>query len=39
MTTKNTENHKVVSRDEWIRARKELLAKEKNLTHERDSLS
>ena len=39
MTTKNMENHKVVSRDEWIRARKELLAKEKKLTHERDALS
>jgi predicted dithiol-disulfide oxidoreductase (DUF899 family) len=39
MTTKNMENHKVVSRDEWIRARKELLAKEKKLTRERDVLS
>jgi predicted dithiol-disulfide oxidoreductase (DUF899 family) len=39
MTPKNMENHKVVSRDEWIRSRKELLAKEKKLTHECDALS
>jgi predicted dithiol-disulfide oxidoreductase (DUF899 family) len=39
MATRNIENHKVVSHDEWIRARKELLAKEKKLTHERDVLS
>ena len=29
----------VVSRDEWVRARKELLAKEKELTRARDALS
>jgi predicted dithiol-disulfide oxidoreductase (DUF899 family) len=39
MTTKKTENHKIVSRDEWLHARKELLLKEKKLTRERDSLS
>lgn len=39
MTTKNIENHKVVSRDEWLQARKQLLLKEKKLTRERDSLS
>lgn len=39
MTTKNMENHKIVSQDEWIRARKELLAKEKKLTRDRDALS
>ena len=39
MTTKNTEHPKVVSREEWLRARKELLLKEKKLTRERDNLS
>jgi len=39
MTTKNMENHKIVSQEEWIRARRELLAKEKKLTRERDALS
>jgi predicted dithiol-disulfide oxidoreductase (DUF899 family) len=39
MTTKNTDNHKVVSREEWLHARKELLLKEKKLTHEREALS
>ena len=29
----------VVSRDEWVRARKELLAKEKDLTRQRDALN
>ncbi|MEO8205685.1 MAG: thioredoxin family protein [Chthoniobacterales bacterium] len=33
------ENHKVVSRSEWIAARKELLKKEKQSAHERDALS
>lgn len=33
-------NHpKVVSRAEWLAARKELLAKEKELTHQRDAVS
>jgi predicted dithiol-disulfide oxidoreductase (DUF899 family) len=33
------QNHKVVSRDEWIEARKALLAREKEFTRLRDSLS
>ena len=31
--------HQVVSRDEWLAARKELLRKEKEFTHQRDALS
>jgi predicted dithiol-disulfide oxidoreductase (DUF899 family) len=31
--------HKVVSRAEWIEARKDLLAKEKEFTHQRDAVS
>lgn len=34
-----TENHKVVSSDEWIEARKQLLIKEKEFTRLRDQLS
>jgi len=30
---------KVVSREEWLRARKALLAKEKELTHLRDAVN
>jgi predicted dithiol-disulfide oxidoreductase (DUF899 family) len=33
------EHPKIVSRDEWLAARKELLAKEKQLTHQRDAVS
>ena len=33
------ENHNVVSREEWLAARRALLLKEKNLTHARDELS
>ena len=33
------ELHKVVSHDEWIAARKELLAREKELTHARDEIA
>ncbi len=33
------EKHKIVSRDEWVAARKQLLAKEKELTRLRDALS
>jgi predicted dithiol-disulfide oxidoreductase (DUF899 family) len=33
------ENPKIVSRDERLAARKKLLAKEKQLTHERDGLA
>jgi predicted dithiol-disulfide oxidoreductase (DUF899 family)/predicted SnoaL-like aldol condensation-catalyzing enzyme len=32
-------SHKVVSREEWLKARKALLAKEKELTRQRDELS
>jgi len=35
----STANHKIVTRDQWTAARKALLAKEKQLTHERDRLS
>jgi len=31
--------HKIVSEDEWIAARKELLAKEKEFTRQRDTIS
>jgi predicted dithiol-disulfide oxidoreductase (DUF899 family) len=31
--------HGIVSRDEWLQARKALLAKEKELTRQRDRLS
>ena len=34
-----SENHKVVSSDEWIAARKQLLIKEKEFTRLRDQLS
>jgi predicted dithiol-disulfide oxidoreductase (DUF899 family) len=39
MSTSMTESPKVVSRDEWLAARKKLLAKEKRLTRERDALA
>src|SRR5260370_24339774 len=39
MTTSTIENAKIVSRDEWLAARKRLLAKEKRLTRERDALA
>jgi len=35
----NHENHKVVSREEWLEARKQFLAKEKEFTRLRDRLS
>src|ERR1041385_5871814 len=38
MTATQTE-HKVVSRDEWVKARLAHLAAEKELTHKRDELS
>jgi predicted dithiol-disulfide oxidoreductase (DUF899 family) len=34
-----TENHRIVSRDEWIAERKALLAREKQLTHLRDQVA
>jgi predicted dithiol-disulfide oxidoreductase (DUF899 family) len=39
MSTSAIDNQKVVSRDEWLVARKKLLAKEKQLTHERDAIA
>ena len=33
------QQHKIVSRDEWLEARKALLAKEKAMTRQRDELS
>ena len=39
MATNMIENPKIVARDEWLAARKELLAKEKNLTRQRDAVS
>jgi predicted dithiol-disulfide oxidoreductase (DUF899 family) len=33
------ENHAIVSPEEWIAARKELLRKEKEFTHQRDALA
>src|SRR5580704_8123647 len=39
MSTNAMEKWKIVSRDEWLAARKELLAKEKRLTRERDALA
>ncbi len=33
------QNHKVVSKDEWLAARKQLLRKEKEFTRARDQLS
>ena len=38
-TAATAKPHKVVSREEWLKARKELLAKEKKLTHERDAIA
>ena len=39
MSQSTVENPKVVSETEWIAARKELLAKEKSLTRQRDALA
>jgi predicted dithiol-disulfide oxidoreductase (DUF899 family) len=39
MSTNTIENPKIVSRDEWLAARKKLLAKEKQLTHQRDAIA
>jgi predicted dithiol-disulfide oxidoreductase (DUF899 family) len=36
---KEKRNHKVVSRDQWLKARKALLAKEKEFARQRDQLS
>jgi predicted dithiol-disulfide oxidoreductase (DUF899 family) len=39
MATNMIENPKIVSRDEWLTARKKLLAREKQLTRERDAVA
>lgn len=39
MSTFIKEHSRVVSQEEWLAARRELLVKEKQLTHERDALS
>lgn len=39
MTTRTFDNPKVVSREEWLVARKKLLAREKQLTHESDAVA
>jgi len=39
MSTTILETHKIVSRAEWLAARKQLLAKEKELTHLRDAIA
>ena len=39
MSTRMIESPKIVSRDEWLAARKKLLAKEKLLTRERDAIA
>jgi predicted dithiol-disulfide oxidoreductase (DUF899 family) len=39
MSTNTIENPKIVSREEWLVARKKLLAKEKQLTHDRDAIA
>ena len=39
MTESQRNLPQVVSRDEWLAARKELLAREKELTHQRDALN
>src|SRR5437660_1593942 len=39
MSTRTVEHPKVVSREEWLVARKKLLAKEKQLTRQRDAIA
>jgi predicted dithiol-disulfide oxidoreductase (DUF899 family) len=39
MSTNSMEKPKIVSREEWLAARKELLAREKRLTQERDAVA
>ena len=39
MSTRTVDNPKIVSREEWLGARKKLLAREKRLTHERDAIA
>src|SRR3989475_6846192 len=39
MSTRTVDNPKIVSREEWLVARKKLLAREKQLTRERDAVA
>src|ERR1700722_16852476 len=39
MSTNTIDNPKIVSREEWLAARKKLMAKEKQLTREREALA
>jgi predicted dithiol-disulfide oxidoreductase (DUF899 family) len=39
MATRTVDNPKIVSREEWLVARKKLLAREKRLTRERDAIA
>jgi predicted dithiol-disulfide oxidoreductase (DUF899 family) len=39
MSTHTIESPRIVSREEWLAARKKLLAKEKQLTHQRDAIA
>jgi predicted dithiol-disulfide oxidoreductase (DUF899 family) len=39
MSTSRIENPRIVSRDEWLAARRKLLAREKQLTRERDAVT
>lgn len=39
MSSRTVDNPKVVSRDEWLAARKQLLVKEKELTRQRDAIA
>ena len=39
MPTRIVDNPKIVSREEWLVARKKLLAREKQLTRERDAIA
>src|SRR5499425_2207943 len=39
MSTRTVDNPKIVSRDEWLAARKKLLAREKELTRQRDAIA
>jgi predicted dithiol-disulfide oxidoreductase (DUF899 family) len=39
MSTRTVDNPRIVSREEWLAARRKLLAKEKKLTRERDAIA
>jgi predicted dithiol-disulfide oxidoreductase (DUF899 family) len=38
MTTETLQNARIVSREEWLLVRRELLAQEKELTRQRDAV-